>query len=265
MTLGNSKSPAQRGYVLLILLLLMALMAIAAAVIVPTISWEVRRDKEEEMIHRGVQYRRAIREFTKKRGRYPNTVDELVGGDGLRFLRKHFTDPITGKEFKLLHASDVASAFGPSNPGNVQPNQNEAASQDSADDNSGVPAVPPDPSSAQPPANGTSQLTQPGLPKTGSAANPSGQATSPTFGGGPFIGVASASTKETIRIFDKKNHYNQWLFFYDPGYDRGHDTWGPTSLLRSLPNPSLNGGQPTNAQPGQPAQPEQPAQPPPQQ
>jgi len=56
------------GYVLLTLILMVSLLILAAAAIVPTISFEIRRDREEEMIHRGVQYSRAIRIYFKKLG-----------------------------------------------------------------------------------------------------------------------------------------------------------------------------------------------------
>ncbi len=56
---------------MLTLLLMMALMIIFAAAIVPSITFDIKRDREEEMIHRGVQYSRAIRAYYKKFGRYP--------------------------------------------------------------------------------------------------------------------------------------------------------------------------------------------------
>ena len=36
-----------------------------------------------------------------------------------------------------------------------------------------------------------------------------------------MVGVVSLSKKITIREFDKKNHYNEWQFVYDPSTDRG--------------------------------------------
>ena len=50
------ESRSQRGYILLTLLLLAAVLAIAAAAMVPLITFQIKRDREEEMIHRGVQY-----------------------------------------------------------------------------------------------------------------------------------------------------------------------------------------------------------------
>ena len=102
----------ERGYVLLVLLLAVALMVIGMAVIVPSIAFEIKRDREEEMIHRGVQYSRAIRAYYKKFGRYPTKLEDLENTNNLRFLRKRYKDPITGQDFKLLHFGDVKLSFG---------------------------------------------------------------------------------------------------------------------------------------------------------
>ena len=51
-----------------------------------------------------------------------------------------------------------------------------------------------------------------------------------------MVGVASASKRITIREFNKKNHYNEWQFVYDPSTDRG--------ILLSTPNqPALRPAQ----------------------
>src|SRR5207302_8987290 len=42
-----------------------------------------------------------------------------------------------------------------------------------------------------------------------------------TFGGGPIVGVISASKKASIREFNHKKKYNEWQFIYDPATDRG--------------------------------------------
>jgi hypothetical protein len=58
------------------------------------------------------------------------------------------------------------------------------------------------------------------------------------------MGVASNSKDKTVRMFNNKEHYNEWLFVYDPTNDRGLIT-GPyqPSLM------SMGVGQPagTNA------------------
>ena len=97
---------------MLTLLLAMALMAIFAAAIVPSITFDIKRDREEEMIHRGVQYSRAIRAYYKKFGRYPTKIEDLESTNTMRFLRKRYKDPLNCKErkcadFKLLHFGEV--------------------------------------------------------------------------------------------------------------------------------------------------------------
>src|SRR6202140_3821092 len=102
---GVSKNRrGQDGYALLTLLLVMALMMIFAGAIVPSITFDIKRDREEEMIHRGVQYSRAIRAYYKKFGRYPTKLEDLESTNNQRFLRKRYKDPINkNQDFRLLH------------------------------------------------------------------------------------------------------------------------------------------------------------------
>ncbi|MGA9040558.1 MAG: hypothetical protein WB421_08495 [Terriglobales bacterium] len=259
---------SQQGYILLTLLLVVALLTIFAAAIVPSLTQQIKRDREEELIHRGVQYSRAVRAYYKKFNRYPTRIEDLESTNTIRFLRKRYKDPMnrdpkTGQErdFKLLHQGEVQMSFGaglqggspalnalatsagitPQNgqsigaavaaaaaaaqPGSSPAGQN-AADADSADSDSGTnPAIP----SAQ----------------SGASGNPIGQ----VFGGGPIVGVASASKAASIRSFNKKDHYNQWQFIYDPSTDRG-------GLLMTPNQPPLNvatqpgAGQPGTGQPG---------------
>src|SRR6202142_4593878 len=111
---NDHRRRSERGYILLILMLFVALLAIAAGALAPSVVFRARRDREEEMIHRGVQYSRAVRRFVKKTGRYPSRLEELENTNNIRFLRKRYKDPITGKDFKLLHVGEVqlASAAG---------------------------------------------------------------------------------------------------------------------------------------------------------
>jgi type II secretory pathway pseudopilin PulG len=93
-------------------------LAIAAAAIVPMVTFELKRDREEELIHRGVQYSRAVRRYFKKFGRYPTRIEDLQTTSNIHYLRKAYKDPITGKDFKLLHMGDVQmSFFGPGGTG----------------------------------------------------------------------------------------------------------------------------------------------------
>src|ERR1700716_692573 len=120
ITNHKSQSP-QRGYMLITLMLALALIAIGLLTILPEIGQQIRRDREEEMRHRGTAYMRAIQHFYKKFGRYPMRVEELENTNNLRFLRKRYKDPInkdpaTGqeKDFKLLRQTDITLNNGPS-------------------------------------------------------------------------------------------------------------------------------------------------------
>src|SRR4029077_19036443 len=72
----------------------------------------------------------------------------------------------------------------------------------------------------------------------------------PTFGGGPILGVASASKAKSVRVFYDKNHYNDWLFIYVPQADRGGLLTGPVSLNGPTGNFGGAPGQPVSPGPG---------------
>jgi type II secretory pathway pseudopilin PulG len=220
---------------LLTLMLFVALLAIAAAAVAPTIAFQVRRDHEEEMIHRGVQYSRAIRHFVKKFGRYPTRLEELENTNNLRFLRKRYKDPITGQDFKLLHLGEVKLMPGAG-----------IAGANPVDANPGAPALGPSGAQGMTPGLGGTPATgnQPASgddtnqADSGVAGDQSGTGLSgPVFGGGPIVGVVSTSKAQSIREFNKKNHYNQWQFIYDPASDRG-------GLLNTPAQPPLQGAVP---------------------
>jgi type II secretory pathway pseudopilin PulG len=103
----RGRAKREHGYVLLTLLLMVALMAIVAATVVTSLKFEMQRDREEEMIHRGVQYTRAIKAYYKKFNRYPAKIEDLENTNQLRFLRKRYKDPLTGKDFRILHYGEA--------------------------------------------------------------------------------------------------------------------------------------------------------------
>ena len=108
----SGKAEARRGtgedgYILLTLILVIALMAVVATTVIVPLKFEMQRDQEEEMIHRGVQYSRAIRGYYKKFGRYPVKLEDLDNTNNLKYLRRHYKDPMNkNQEFKLLHFGD---------------------------------------------------------------------------------------------------------------------------------------------------------------
>jgi type II secretory pathway pseudopilin PulG len=228
----------EQGYVLLTMLLMIAVMGIMAATLVTSIKFDIKRDREEEMIHRGVQYSRAIRAYYKKFGRYPATIENLENTNQMRFLRKRYKDPLNGKDFKLLHFGEAkmglagmlgggmipgASTIGAN--GTLTPNSNSGFGNSSSFGNSNSFGQ----SSTQKIGTDSSQTgTDTNASQgasSGGSSDSSGQGSSDqpaqTFGGLPIVGVASLSKDPTIREFDKKKKYNEWQFVYDPSMDRG--------------------------------------------
>jgi type II secretory pathway pseudopilin PulG len=86
----------ERGFTMVAVIVIMAIMAIFLTVAVETVSFQQRREKEEELIFRGNQIVEAIRLFRARNGRFPLALDELVKAKP-RVLRKVWADPITGK------------------------------------------------------------------------------------------------------------------------------------------------------------------------
>jgi type II secretory pathway pseudopilin PulG len=238
---------SERGYILLILMLFVTLLAIAAGALAPTVAFQVRRDREEEMIHRGTQYSRAIRRYVKKTGRYPSRLEELENTNNIRFLRKRYKDPITNKDFKLLHVGEVqltgaagiagaATLGGGTIPGATALG---GAAQGSSPPGAGTSAMMGgNPTQAAPGRAGTATGAGDDSGQDAGQSKADGSKTDPSqtepeqsgtgdklssrvFGGGPIVGVASTSKASSIREFNHKNHYDKWQFIYDPTMDRG--------------------------------------------
>lgn len=88
----------EEGYVLLAVIFLTVALLISLAVAAPKMAMSIQRDKEMETIHRGEQYRRALQLYYRQFGRYPTSVDQLLNTNNVRYLRKKYTDPLTGKD-----------------------------------------------------------------------------------------------------------------------------------------------------------------------
>jgi type II secretory pathway pseudopilin PulG len=188
------------------LLVALAVMAVLMSVAMPVWRHEAQREKEAELVFRGQQYMRAIRLYNTKTQTLPPSIDVLVQG---RYIRKKFKDPITGEDFVPIPAG-----------GSI-------------------------------PGQGGQQLVA-GTPQRGRGGSPAGGlgAGSPSsgsgFGGavpGGIMGVMSKSKEESIRLYQGRNHYNEWTFLFvnqQPGGPGGRG------------QPGGPGGRGMPGQPGQP-------------
>ncbi len=210
----------QRGYILLAILLMLALLMLTMVAVVPQIATQIKRDREDELIHRGNEYKKAIRRYFRKFGRYPTKIDDLVETNHMRFLRKRYKDPITGQDFKIIHYGEQKTQphgfFGQS-LANISANQPTAITSPLLSPNQNSPETP---LGGNPPTTDNSgnppNPTQPNAPAPNGPNTASSALGQTTFGGGAIIGVASTSTKQSIHVLNKKDHYNEWEFIYDP-------------------------------------------------
>jgi len=287
LQITNYKSQIpQRGYMMITLMLALAMITIALLTVLPEIGQQIRRDREEEMRHRGTAYMRAIQHFYKKFQRYPSRIEELENTNNLRFIRKRYKDPMnrdpaTGQErdFKLLHQTDILQNNGPV-VGQI-PGQSVLPGQGGLQGQGGLGGVQgglgglqgglgglgaqsgglqqTGSSGAQTPASGESGTASDAEGNSNSAeSSPSNSIAKsgfvsgingPVFGGGPILGVASTSKAKSIRVFYDKSHYNDWLFIYVPQADRGGLLTGPVNP--SMPSGNLGGVTPGQTVSGQ--------------
>ena len=226
----------QAGYMLLVLMLAVAMLTITLLGAATSYRHSIRRDREVEMIHRGVQYERAVRLYYRKNGgSYPPSIERLENTNGIRFLRKRYKDPMTPDgQWQIAHLTDVkltgatgqAGTPGLSATGAPGPAANNSTSSTG---DQGTPAAAP----ATQPSSGTGSTTSAGdtpltpstagtapstaqAPSSGGAgdqsaagsaaatgpASTSGTGAGPVLGGAAMIGVMSKSKAEGIHSFN---------------------------------------------------------------
>jgi hypothetical protein len=103
MTRRVPRSSGESGFALLLVFVMAAVIAITLFMEVPRVAFESQRTREQMTIDRGLQYQRAIQLFYRKYRLYPQTLDDLETTRNIRFLRRRYKDPLTGKDFRLLH------------------------------------------------------------------------------------------------------------------------------------------------------------------
>ena len=188
-------SHSDRGYAMAALLVGMSVMAVLMTALLPAWTHMATREKEEEMIFRGKQYARAIGLWQRK---YANTpppsIDILVEQ---RFLRKKYKDPITKDDFQPIYANQALQQGISAPQGAARPGQQSATLSTPAQ-----------------------QSAQAGV---NSGTTPQGA----TAQGG-IIGVTSKSKEASIKIYNGRDHYNEWAFVYIQTAQRPNQPGGAT-------------------------------------
>jgi type II secretory pathway pseudopilin PulG len=167
---------SQSGYAMAALLVALSVMAVLMTVVMPVWRQAAQREKEDELVFRGLQYAHAIGLYERKYANTPPpTVDVLTQE---RFLRKKYKDPITNADFVLIPSAQAQATT----PG---------AGTTPAAAGRGI---------------GTPTPARPGAPAAGQGGGVTGG----------VIGVTSASTNKSIRIYNGGTRYSEWRFIYAP-------------------------------------------------
>jgi len=180
MVTARAPRPRQgeAGFNLVILMMAVTVMMILVAAALPAWSNAVRRDKEEELIFRGLQYAEAMRVFQQRFGTLPSRLDDLVKTEP-RSIRQLFPDPMTGKvDWVVIRGNAPADVQGGQSPGG----------EEGVDD-------------GREPEDGGDAEAAGGLDGS--------------VGMGPIRGVRSRSQERALKTFLDKDRYDQWLFTVD--------------------------------------------------
>jgi len=239
----------EQGYMLLAMVLMVSLVLIALSVAAPVIARDLRRDKEVESMHRQQEYVRALRLYYRKFKSYPPSLEALEKSNNVRYLRKQYIDPLTGKaDWRIIHVGEnqttVKGFFGEPLGGLNSTGIGGSGLGSAAGIASGpMPAL--GAGFAQQGSNGGSNpapggssggngagattgfgntggtgtgLGSSGIGGTGSGTGP-GSSSSSGFGSGgvgQIMGVGSAKSGDSILTPNQQTTYDTWEFLYDP-------------------------------------------------
>jgi type II secretory pathway pseudopilin PulG len=181
------------------LLVAMGVMAVVVSTTMPVFSTLARRERETELIFRGQQYARAVSLFQRKYGNaLPPNLDVLLTE---RFLRKAYKDPITGGEFQVIGpASPELALAGAAPPAQQQQGR-------------GGPPLSQQQPRPQQPQSQQSPFQQPQLQQQQTGRGGFGASGfNATQAPGGIIGVVSKSRETSLRIFNNRDKYNEWVF-----------------------------------------------------
>ena len=174
------------------LLVAIAVMGILMTMVLPYWQAVARREKEAELIFRGEQYVRAIELYQRQfPAAYPDDLDSLIEQ---RFLRRAYTDPMTGGPFEILTQGTVGITPTQASPFQETPSGNQSTFSTNR------------------------QLDQVNPQSTPNAGfnGLNRRDTNSTLGDLGIIGVASRSSETSMRSYNERTRYNEWLFVYLP-------------------------------------------------
>ena len=201
------------------LLVGITVMGVLASAALPVWRQAAQREREAELVFRGEQYARAIGLYQRQfAGAFPPSIELLIEQ---RFLRREYKDPMAkgedeDGEFQVLYQNSQ-TALQPGETAEEAIDRSLSGEAGSSQERTGGagrgraterPASGQGTGAAAGSVGGGTSFTS---PTSGSTFGAGGQ----TFGArGGVIGVVSKSKEESIRLYNGRDHYNEWLFVY---------------------------------------------------
>lgn len=217
---SHPASSSEDGFLLVAVIVMVALILLALAVAAPVVAKDLRRDKEVESMHRAEQYVRAIRLYQRKfPNQYPGSIEALEKSNNIRFLRKQYIDPLTGKaDWRLIHVGQnqttVKGFFGEPLGGlDTKGIGGGLGSASSMQSNIGTTGT-----STNQGCNAANSAFCDQKVTTSNSGGGSSTSSSSTSnsGGGLIMGVGSSRHGESILTPNQQTTYDTWEFLYDP-------------------------------------------------
>jgi hypothetical protein len=113
----------ESGFAFLMALGMIFIALALSLVILENFVTDGKRTREDDTIWRGEQYKRAVRLYYHKMGRYPQTVDDLKkGGLNLHFLRQEYKNPMnkTDGTWRFVYVNAAGQIIGSTRYNNLQ-------------------------------------------------------------------------------------------------------------------------------------------------
>jgi type II secretory pathway pseudopilin PulG len=179
----------EAGYNLVVLIVAVTILNVLLAASLPMWSTAIQREKEEELIFRGIQYAEALRVYQNRNQHFPARLEQLIETNQ-RCIRQLWKDPMTedGKWGLIFQGqqNQVPVKLPGEQQGGGGPQrkpEGEDPEGDGEDDGDGQ--------SAFGPRKGDEVAV------------------------GPIVGVYSKSGKKAIKTFFGKERYDEWRFTVD--------------------------------------------------
>ena len=99
----------EQGFAILVVMLMAAAIAFSLYMQMPRYAFETMRQREQTLMDRGNQYKRAIQVYYAENKHYPAKLEDLENTNDKRYLRRRYRDPLTGSdEWRLIHTNGSA-------------------------------------------------------------------------------------------------------------------------------------------------------------